>query len=627
MSVTFVTSTVLQAVDKASAPLKKMRSNAQRLERQFRAVKIAARGMSDAGRTITTRFSAPVAGLGLNSIRMAANFDNAMNTVQSKLLISTKAMQVLRDEAQNLGATTQFSATEAGEAMGFLAQAGFNTEKILKTTASTLNLAAAGGLELAESADIASNVLGAFRLDKGNIEEFGQNFDRVSSVLALASARSNLSVQEFAESLKTAAPVAAEFGITIEQSGAMLGMLANMGIKGTESGTAMRNMLANLISPAGAAGKAFSRLGLSTESFFTKNEQGRAVFSGTTNMLTALTDAGANQADLFDIFGKRTAPKIMALLGAGSKSIEELESSLMDQAAASKMAQIRMQGLPGILKLLASAWEAINLKIVETGALDPVINAITNLTKHMQELVANPERIDKLVSSIKSVVVVGAGLWAAGAAMSFAANAVIVFGTFAPALIAFAKSGKIAAGAMWLINAAMAANPITLVVGAIGLLAAAFFAFANDPIQILVNAWEGMKDVFFNVVDGIKRFFFGFISWYLKKVKVVTDALSFVIPDSIAKGLDDQIAKFENLSNADLLVNQNLSNDSNQIAPQDIIGQSNVPTVTNGEQDKVALDVLVKTEEGRPAKVSTSVRKLRRRGSKIGRIGTSMVSQ
>ena len=131
MSIKFVASTLLTAKDSTRSVFATMAKNAKRAEGSIQSLKNAGDSLQSMGNTMTAKVSTPMAGLGVNALRMATNFGASMNNVQAKLLITSKAMKPLRDQAKELGSTTAFSAKQAADGMGFLAQAGFDAKQIM----------------------------------------------------------------------------------------------------------------------------------------------------------------------------------------------------------------------------------------------------------------------------------------------------------------------------------------------------------------------------------------------------------------------------------------------------------------------------------------------------------------
>lgn len=472
--VNFVTKTTLQAVDQTRSAFAAMQKNAKQTAMQFRSVQQVARGFKSMGRQMSVGIAAPTVAAGANALRMGLDFETAMNNTQSKLLVSKEAMKALRDQAKEMGSTTAFSASQAANAQGFLAQAGFNAKQIIGSLPATLDLAAAANMDLAGAADIASNVLGAFKMQSADASINTKNYARVVNVLALASARSNTSVEELAEGFKDAAPVAAGFGMDIEQTSAMLGMLANMGIKGSKSGMVMKNMLGNLASPASSARKALDALNIKQSDLFNKTASGQVVFKGVANMLQMFKKNGAGASEMLKIFGKEAGPGMIAV-GDSAKAIEFLEKQLHASGSAAQMAKIQMQGLPGVWKSLKSAWEAINISFVESGVFEPLIKGAKALTKQMQTWAkANPDTLKALGRIAVVAAVAAPALIAVGATLA----SVTAIATFS-------------AGAFALLSAATL--PLVAALGAVGAAGYALYKHWDQVGAYLKGVWWGMK--------------------------------------------------------------------------------------------------------------------------------------
>lgn len=495
---TFVTSTIIKAVDKASGPFRKIDKQAQTLRRSLRGVTAASRQLTQAGQTMTRGITAPMTLLAGNSLRMATAFEASMNNVNSKLLDMTDTQRAqLESLAKELGIVTQFSASEAADAMGFLAQAGLDVNEILGATPRALELAAAGNISLAEAADIATNVMGGFRME---FDEAGNNFQRVADVMAATSASTNTSITEMAEGFRDAAPIAASFGLSIEETAAVMGQLANMGIKGSDAGTAFRNIVTTLVNPTGEAAAVIERLGVRQSELFTVNERGERVFKSFADIMQTLNERGATGADIMALFGRRAGPKMLALMGGSVEEIERLTNAIQNSGgAAERMAQIQMSGLPGLFKSLASAWEGFNIALTESGAFDPIIAAVQKLTLWLRELANTNPTLLKIAGTLGLIV---AALGPIVLFLGLFGHAIVGIVTGLPLLIAgFAllKTGiVIATGAVWGFTVALLANPLTWIVLAIVAVVGALVWLAKNWDRVRAafqnNTW--MKVVF-----------------------------------------------------------------------------------------------------------------------------------
>jgi len=327
---------------------------------------------SSAGSALT-RVLVTLGGIALfaNAIKEIARFDQAMQNVRAVTKgVTDVEFKNLNEEARRLGATTVFSATEAAQGLEFLARAGFDANEQIAALEGTLNLAAAGGLGLAEAADIASNVLSGFNIDTS---EAG----RVADVLAATAANSNTSVQQLGEALAFVAPVAAAFGQSIEESSAALGVLGNAGIQASTAGTGLRRVLAVLGTRTDKTSKLLDDLGLTFD-------QVNPATNSLSDIIERLSNTTLGAGDALDVFGQRGAPAILAIVSQNEDLIELNETVAKAQAAfegageAAGQAAIRSNSLTGEIKGLTSAFTEL---LLQTGTRDDgLLGSLRRLT-------------------------------------------------------------------------------------------------------------------------------------------------------------------------------------------------------------------------------------------------------
>lgn len=211
--------------------------------------------MTSAGKTMTANVTAPLVGLGTMAVMAGANFQTSMLKVQAVSGATGAEFDQLSALAKEMGSTTQFSASESADALGFLAMAGFDTNEMMSALPGVLNLAAAGSLDLASAADIASNVLSGYGLE---VDQLG----RVNDVMAKTASSANVDIAMMGETMKYAAPVAAAAGVEFEETAAMAGLMGNAGIQASQAGTALRGGLSRLLNPTKAVSSTLSALGV-----------------------------------------------------------------------------------------------------------------------------------------------------------------------------------------------------------------------------------------------------------------------------------------------------------------------------------------------------------------------------
>jgi TP901 family phage tail tape measure protein len=324
------------------------------------------------GKTLSVALTAPIVAFGALAIRSAADFESSMNKVRGITQATGNDFQRLEQLAKDLGASTQFSASQAADAMGFLAMAGFEVEDIMSALPGVLELAAAGGLDLARAADIASNVLSGFGLEASEVA-------RINDVLALASISANTNVEQLGNAFKFVAPVAAALGVSVEESAAAIGIMSDAGIQGEMAGTALRNILGELA-------KESDTLGISV---FDANEQ----LLPLADIIEQLEVRGLNTAEAMGEFGQRAGPALQALLSRGSGALRDLTTNLEDAGGtAARLATTNMEGFNGAVLNLRSAIEGLQIAIAQSGLLaffQGLVESFTGLVRFLTTL--NPQ--------------------------------------------------------------------------------------------------------------------------------------------------------------------------------------------------------------------------------------------
>ena len=198
-----------------------------------------------------------VTGLGTAAVKTAADFDSAMSKVAAVSGATGSDFDKLRDKAREMGAKTKFSATEAADAMNYMAMAGWKTEDMLSGIEGVMYLAAASGEDLATTSDIVTDALTAFGL---TAEDSGHFAD----VLAAASSNANTNVSMMGETFKYCAPVAGALGFSVEDTAEAIGLMGNAGIKASQAGTSMRSIMTNLTGDVKLSGAAIGDVTIAT---------------------------------------------------------------------------------------------------------------------------------------------------------------------------------------------------------------------------------------------------------------------------------------------------------------------------------------------------------------------------
>lgn len=454
-----------------------------------RRLKGFASGISGAGMSM--------AGLGLKiaaPFTLAAgifgSFDAKMAAVKAITGSTEAQMARLRDTAKTLGSSTQFSASQAAEAMKFLGMAGFDTEEILAGIPAVLDLAAAGGLELGMAADIASDVSSAFGLAA---DEIG----RVADVMAATATSSNTSVEMMGETFKYLAPLAAAAGQSIEQAAAAVGIVANSGVKASMAGTDLALMMKTLANPA--AQKQLSKMGVETIDA-AGNVRDFSDIIRDLNVATAGMTEAKKLAFFEGMFG-RAAKSALILTGA-TADLDTLGNKLENAGgSAARMAATMQDSLMGDFTKMLSALEGVAIAVGE--AIAGPIRAF--LSQVADALSMATQWISQNQGLVTSIAAVGAVLILAGAALVAIAAPIAIVGVMLSGIATFAG---MLAGMIGFLGTAIAAivSPIGLTLAAVTALGAAILYYSGAGAKAvggLRGVWSSLAGEVSKVSAGI----------------------------------------------------------------------------------------------------------------------------
>ncbi len=286
-----------------------------------------------------------------SAVKTAMSFEAAMSKVKAITMADNEETKQLTDTARELGEKTQYTASQAAEAMSFLGMAGWKTNQIIAGMPGLLNLAAAGGTDLAKTADIVSDDLTAFGLD-------AEAAGHMADVYAVAITKTNTNVEMLGETMKYAAPVAHAFGVSMEETAALAGLMANSGIKASNAGTALRSGFLRLAGPPKMAANALAQLGMTAQDLTAEQKEAAIAMeslgiktgdtTGPQKMVSILTQLrermqGLSQEEQLAtakaIFGTEAASGWLAVLNSAPGTFENLLQDIQkSDGAAAKMA-------------------------------------------------------------------------------------------------------------------------------------------------------------------------------------------------------------------------------------------------------------------------------------------------
>jgi TP901 family phage tail tape measure protein len=463
-------SVIVKVVDQASGGLKGI----------SRMVKQSSADIRAAGMALTAVGAAITASLGF-AVKTAMEFESAMARTLAVTGAATDEFAAMNEVVRELGRTTMFSANEVAQATAYMGMAGMNAAQIMGALPDTLNLAAAGALELGRAADIVTNVMAGYGMQT---EELAGAVD----VLTKTFTSSNTSLDQLGGAMAYVGPVAKGFGMDFKEVSAAIGMFGNAGIQGERAGTALRGALVQL-SEKGA-------------------EFGLQVFDATGKMLPLadilyqIEHRGLDAAQMMDLFGQEAGPAMMALLSQGSVALRDYTKDLADSGgAAAEIAEIQRNTLAGQLKILENTFQGFQIAIADvlTPVIIPLVQALTGIILKVQEWAeANPELFQTIVL-------------VAGAIGIFAA-------VVGPILLALPT---IAAGIAALVS------PVGLVIAAIAaLIAIGVIVWQNwdSIVNDFKNLWAGLVEFMRPIAERIAAV----IDIVLAPLKAIIDALKWI---------------------------------------------------------------------------------------------------
>lgn len=338
------------------------------------------------GGMLTAGITVPVAGIAKAALDMAVDYESAMNMLQAVSGATDEQMQQVAQTAKALGADLTLPATSASDAataMVELAKAGLSVEQSMAAAKGVLQLSAAGNLSNAAAAEIAANALNAFGLS-------GERAADVANLLAAAANASSAEVTDVADSLKMASAVFASAGIPIEELIASIAQMANAGIKGSDAGTSLKQMLLSLQAPTDTARALMDGLGISIYDAQGAMLPWGDIINQFSTVLATLTQEERNAA-LATIFGSDAVRAANIVLMGGVEAHNEMLDAVTREGAAAELAGARMKGLGGALQGLQSQIETVLLELAEPflGTLEGWARGLADLVPKITELDPN----------------------------------------------------------------------------------------------------------------------------------------------------------------------------------------------------------------------------------------------
>ena len=442
-----------------------------------------------------------IGGVGVAAVKTAADFDSAMSQVAAVSGATGKDFDALRNKAREMGAKTKFSATEAAEAMNYMAMAGWKTEDMLDGIEGVMNLAAASGEDLAATSDIVTDALTAFGLSAKDSGHF-------ADILAAASSNANTNVSMMGETFKYCAPIAGALGFSAEDTAEAIGLMANAVIKSSQAGTALRTIMNNLAGDVKISGKAIGDVTIATTNADSSMRDLSDILADCRSAFGNLTESEKAQA-AESLVGKNAMSGFLALMNAGEDDIAKLSSAIDNcDGSAEKMAMTMQDNLAGQLTILKSQLQelAISFGDILMPAIRSIVSKLQGFVDKLNGMDEGTKRtivtIALLVASIGPLlVIIGTAISKIGVAM----QGVVKLANGISKLKVSVQGGT---GVLGKLGAALGgiSAPVLAVVAVIAVLVAAFVHLwkTNEGFRdAIIGTWNRIKDTISGFCQGI----------------------------------------------------------------------------------------------------------------------------
>lgn len=412
------------------------------------------------------------------TFNVGAGFESAMSQVEAISGASGEEMDLLTDKAKEMGESTVFSATQSAEAFNYMAMAGWKTEDMLGGIEGIMDLAAASGEDLASTSDIVTDALTAMGY---SAKDSGQ----LADVMAAASSNANANVKLMGQTFQYAAPIVGALGYNMEDTAVAIGLMANAGIKGEKSGTALRSILTRLSAPPKECAEEMEKLGISLTDSEGNMKSLDEVMHDLRGAFADLSETEQTSAAKH-IAGQEAMSGLLSVVRAAPEDYDKLTKAVRNSSgAASKMAKTMTQNVNGQITLLRSKVEGIMIKVFENAsdsirkAIDTISNALDDVDwdqfadsagKAGEQVAEFFSFVTKNGSSIVSVLKAIAMAFVTYKAVSTITSVVGAFQGLFTAL----KAGQ---GVVEVFNSVLGMNPYALVAAGVAALGLALWDF------------------------------------------------------------------------------------------------------------------------------------------------------
>lgn len=476
-----VISTCLQFIDAFSNPsrqaIESMRRMSNEAKKAGKGIQSAGNVIQSAGKSMTKAITAPIAGVGIAAVKTAADYESAMSNVKAITGATGNDFKQLEQLGKDLGASTAWSAKEVADAMQYTGMAGWTAADNVSGLKGILDLASASGTELARTSDIMTDAISAFGYQASDSAKFADTMTK-------ACTSANVSVDTLGESYKYCGAICGTMGYSIEEVTTSLAVMGNMGIKGSQAGTTLKNAISNMAAPTKAMQTAMKDLGISIVNQDGSMKAWGDVIKNLQSSFQGLTqDQQAAYAK--QLFGKESMAGMLSIINTSTDDYNSLSDAIKNSGgAADQAAKTQLDNLNGQLTLLKSALEGAAITIGDK--LMPYIKTavgwVQKATDWFNSL--SGAQVNSIMKWAGVAAAVGPCIMIFGKAVTGVGKAVSVFGKISRAI---SSAGSVMA---------LLTSPAAIVIGVLaGIAAAGVLVYKN---------WDKLKPIFMSVMDVAK---------------------------------------------------------------------------------------------------------------------------
>lgn len=509
-----VISTCIQFIDQFTKPsketLKAMKEMSVNAKAAGRSIKKAGETIAGAGSAMTKSITVPIAGVGVAAAKTAADYESAMSNVQAITGATGDDFKKLTQLGKDLGASTAWSAQECAEAMQYTGMAGWTAEENIAGLKGILDLASASGTDLARTSDIMTDAISAFGDTAGDSA-------RYADVMTRACTSANVSVETLGESYKYCGAICGTMGYSIDEVTTSLAVMGNMGIKGSQAGTALKNAISNMAAPTKNMQAAMKDLNISITNQDGSMKSWGEVIKNLQGSFKGLTqDQQAAYAK--QLFGKESMAGMLAIINTSTSDYNALADSIKNSGnAANDAAQTQLNNLNGQLTLLKSALEGAAITIGDK--LLPYIKSAVSWVQKATDWFngLSDAQVNMIMKFAGIAAAIGPVLLMFGKTVVGVSNVCKAFGDINASIVK-------AKGVLGIIT-----SPAAIVIAVLaGVAAAAFLIIKNwDKIKPVVMK---VKDTFSSVMPQIKGVISNALNTLSPVIKTVVGTITTIVP-------------------------------------------------------------------------------------------------